>query len=203
MALGTYTDLQTDVGNWLDRADLSAYIPDLITLGEDRIFTELRVREMEVALNSVMAGGVIAVPSDYLEFKFVYIDGSPINILRRMDSEAMYSEFPLRSSEGKPNAISRNASNFEFGPYPDQNYTVKGTYYGKPTPLVTSGTTNTLFPAYPTLYLYASLCAAEPFLKNDARLDTWEALYGAGLKRANDQARRERYSGSRVQPRAG
>jgi hypothetical protein len=34
MALDNYTDLQTAIGNWLNRADLSAQIPDFITLAE-------------------------------------------------------------------------------------------------------------------------------------------------------------------------
>jgi hypothetical protein len=34
MSLSTYSDLQTQVANWLARSDLTAYIPDMITLFE-------------------------------------------------------------------------------------------------------------------------------------------------------------------------
>lgn len=34
MAITTYAELQTAVGNWLHRSDVSTIIPDLIALGE-------------------------------------------------------------------------------------------------------------------------------------------------------------------------
>ncbi len=57
MSIVTYTDLQSAIGNWLARSDLSANIPDFITLAEARIFygaddpnfpsPPLRIRAME------------------------------------------------------------------------------------------------------------------------------------------------------------
>src|SRR5882672_139887 len=57
MSILTYTDLQSAIGNWLARSDLSANIPDFITLAEQRIFygaddpnfpsPPLRIRAME------------------------------------------------------------------------------------------------------------------------------------------------------------
>jgi hypothetical protein len=37
MALSTYSDLQTAVATWLHRSDLTAIIPDLITLAETHL----------------------------------------------------------------------------------------------------------------------------------------------------------------------
>ena len=37
MALDTYGGLKTAVGVWLNRADLTSYIPDFIKLAEQRI----------------------------------------------------------------------------------------------------------------------------------------------------------------------
>jgi hypothetical protein len=175
MAITTYAELQTAVSNWLHRADLASIVPDLITLGETRIFREVRVRVMESALNGTISSGVMAVPADYLELKSAYIDGTPVSQLQRSTLPQIYAEYPLRSSTCKPSKIAREGSNFIFGPYPDGNYTVKGIYYAKPTSI--SSTANALFLANPDLYLFAALSEASAFIKNDARIALWESKY--------------------------
>lgn len=102
MAITTYAELQTAVGNWLHRGDLTSIIPDLIRLGELRIFREVRCRVMETALNSTIASGVVAVPSDYLDLKFAYVDATPTSPLQRVAVSQIYEHYPNRSASGKP-----------------------------------------------------------------------------------------------------
>jgi hypothetical protein len=175
MAITTYGELQTAVNNWLHRADLASVVPDLITLGEKRIFREVRVSVMESALNGTIASGVLAVPADYLELKFAYIDYAPVSQLQRSTPSEIYSEYPLRTSTCRPHKIAREGTNFIFGPYPDGDYTVKGIYYAKPTTI--SSADNALFVANPDLYLFAALSEASAYIKNDARIPLWEQKY--------------------------
>ena len=44
MALSTYSELQSTVASYLNRDDLTAIIPTFITLTENRLNRELRVR---------------------------------------------------------------------------------------------------------------------------------------------------------------
>ena len=83
MAISSYAELQTAVINWLHRSDISTIVPDFIMLGEKRIFREVRSIEMETALSSTIASGVIAVPSDYIELKSAYINTTPTSKLRQ------------------------------------------------------------------------------------------------------------------------
>ena len=46
MAINTYGTLQTAVANWLDRDDLSARIPEFISLAEAIFNRTLRIRAM-------------------------------------------------------------------------------------------------------------------------------------------------------------
>ncbi len=131
MALNTYSDLVTAIGTWLNRTDLASYIPDFIALAEERIYRSLRVKAMETALSSTISSGAIAVPSDYIELKSAYIDGSPTYALERLSVEEIYTKYPTRSSQGKPLYIAREGASFIFGPYPDGAYTVKGIYYAR------------------------------------------------------------------------
>lgn len=175
MSVSNYSELQTAVANWLHRSDLGTVIPDLILFGEKRIFREIRVRDMETALNSTIASGVIAVPSDYLDLKFAYVDGNPTQQLQRATASQVYNEYPLRSSTAKPRLIAREGSNFIFGPYPDSAYTIKGIYYAEPTSI--QSTSNAVFVANPDLYLFASLVEAAKYINDQQRLALWEEQY--------------------------
>jgi len=177
MSLSTYSDLQTSVANWLHRSDMTTIISDLILLGETRIFREIRCKPMESTLSVTIASGVAAVPSDYIDIKSAYVSGTTAQTLRRATVDYIYTNYPTRSSDAKPKHMAREGSNFIFGPYPDSSYTIAGIYYAQPTSIQT--TANTLFTTYPDLYLFASLCEAAPYMKNDDRIMIWEGKYEA------------------------
>lgn len=196
MALANYSDLKTAVANWLNRSDLTTYIPDLIALGEARVYRELRIRAMETALNSTIASGVIAVPATYVEMKNCYVDGSPVQHLTRKTSAWIYENYPTRSADGKPKFFAQDAGNFIFGPYPDSAYTIKGTYYARFTALSDSNTTNWFTTNAPGILLFASLLEAEAFMKNDPRIELWDAKYEEEKAIIMREENAEQFSGS-------
>lgn len=195
MSISTYAELQTAVGNWLNRSDLTSYVPDFIALGEARIYRELRIRAMETALSSAISSGVVAVPSAYIELKHAYVDGTPTSSLLRAEPGLIYAKYPTRSSSGRPVYIAREGSNFIFGPYPDSNYTIKGIYYGRLTALSDSNTTNWFTTNAPGILLFAALCEAEPFLKNDMRIALWQSKYDMEKEGIEREERNEQFSG--------
>lgn len=195
MAISTYAELKTAVANWLNRSDLTTYIPEFVTLGENRIYRELRIRTMESTMSSAIASGVVALPSDYVELKYAYVDGTPVQYLKRTNAQTLIEQFPTRSSDRKPTHISTDAGNFIFGPYPDSAYTIKGTYYKRLTALSDSNTTNWFTTNAPGILLFAALCEAEPFLKNDERMPLWQAKYDQEKSLIEQEEQRERFSG--------
>lgn len=203
MSITNYSELKTAVADWLARSDLTSYIPDFITLGEARIYREMKVRQMEAALSATISSGVIAVPTGYLSMKHAYVDGSPVRPLIRASLEELYNQYPTRSSDRKPVMFARNGSNFEFGPYPDSDYTIKGVYYKKLDALSDANTSNWLTSDAPDLILFASLLEAEAFIKNDPRLALWEGRYQAAKRNIQEQDDEEDFSGSVMSPRMG
>lgn len=193
MALSTYADLKTALSTWTRRADMTTYADDLITVAEGRIFKEVRCREMEAALSVVLASGVGAVPADYVELKYSYIDGTPAVMLQRKDPTWIYLNYPTRSSTSKPLYIGRDVDNFVFGPFPDSDYTLKGTYYKKLTAV--SSSVNALFTNQPDLYLAATLAEAFRFLRNEPMMKYWDERYQMIKTNVGNQDRAERYSG--------
>jgi hypothetical protein len=201
MAITTNAELETAVGNWLHRSDLTAIIPDLVMLGEKRIFREVRTRDMESALSVTIASGVAALPADFVELKHAYIDGTPIRTLEIRPADWIYKKFTTRSSDSKPNTVAVEGSNLIFGPYPDSAYTVKGIYYKRLTAV--SSSANALFTKNPDLYLWAALAEAAPYLKNDARALVWVAKYDAAIKAINEEDKRSVNHGGQLSMRAG
>lgn len=196
MAISTYSELKTAVANWLNRSDLTTYIPDFIALGEARIYRELRIRAMEASLSSAISSGVISVPNDYVELKHARVDGTPVHGLQRKTDEWIYQNYPTRSSDGKPKFMARDGSSFIFGPYPDSDYTIKGTYYKRLTALSDSNTTNWFTTNAPGILLFAALCEAEPFMKNDERILVWQGKYDQEKTGIEKEEKREKFSGS-------
>jgi hypothetical protein len=193
MAITTYAELQTSVKNWLHRSDMDAVIPDLITLGEGRIYRQLRVRQMEETLSGTFSGGTLAIPADYVELKFAYVDTSSNRWLERKTAEWIYRNDPTRSS-GEARYIAREGSNFILSP--TENATIAGIYYKRLDPIAT--TLNTIFTSHPGLWLFAALIESEAYIVRDARMPMWEAKFGQLVQEVSMEEWRENASGSNL-----
>lgn len=201
--ISDYSTLKTSIANYLHRADLTSMIPEFIADGETRIYNDLRIRAMEVAFSEAIASGTVAVPAGFLEWKFLYVDGDSARRLERRDPEWIYTNYPSRSTDGKPAFFAREGDTLIFGPYPDSTYTIKGRYYKRLTALSDSNTTNWFITDAPDLLRHAALCESAPYLNNDKRIQVWESKYEATLRRLQRTERNEAFSGSQLRTSAG
>ncbi len=198
-----YSTLKSSIADWLHRADLTSIIPELIADGETRIYNDLRIRAMEAAFSEAISSGTIAVPTGFLEWQFLYVDGSTAQKLERKDAEWIYTHYPYRAAEGQPKFFAREGETFIFGPYPSSAYTIKGRYYKRLTALSDSNTSNWFITNAPDLLRNAALIEAAPYLNNDKRIQVWEAKYNATMQRLKATERRESFSGSQLRVTAG
>jgi hypothetical protein len=199
MSITTYGELKTAVATWLHRADLTSNLDDLITVGEKWIFRKARTRDMEAALSGTIASGVIAVPADYVALKHAYVSSTSPHIkLSPVAESYIYEAYPTRSGSAMPKFIAVSGANFIFGPY-GEGYSVSGRYYKRLTAV--SSSANALFTNNPDLYLFAALCEAEPFMKNDDRIAMWMAKRNEILEMVNSEDRESR-SGDGMRIRA-
>lgn len=192
MAITTYSTLKSAAADWLDRDDINDAIETMIGLAEARIYRELRIKAMETALSVSISSGVAAVPSDYQELRFAYLDTTPVQHLQIADPEWLYAAYPTRSADSTPQYIAREGSNFIFGPFPTSGRTLKGIYYASLTALSTSNETNWFTTNAPDLLLYGALAHSALYLGQDARLTAWEAAYQTLKERVVAQDKQER-----------
>lgn len=199
MALTNYSTLQAAIANWLARTDLSATIPDFITLAETDI--KRVIRRTTLSTTILISGQFTPLPSDCAELRSLCLQtGLPewdkplymgtVEMLREENARwAATATRPLRA------AVYNNT--VEVAPWPDQTYTALITYYQALIPLATApGGVNVTLTEYPDLYLYGALSHASPYLEDDARLPVWQQKFQAALDKINIVVDREEFGGS-------
>jgi hypothetical protein len=203
MALSTYTELQASVANWLHRTDLTAVIPDLIVLAEARIARDLRLRSQVVSttLSTVANQRSVAFPADWLEFENVTLVGDPDTTLTYVNIQYLDTRFPNNAATGKPVVCSIEGQNLLLGPAPDAVYSISTLYYQRFVALA-STPTNWLLTYHPSLYLFATLAEAAPFLQDDPRAALWEGKYASDVARLQMSDDAGQFSGSGLRVRA-
>lgn len=206
MALSNYNEIKSAVAEWLDRSDLSNNIPDFITLAEARINRDLRVRAMEQRSKATTTEGnrYIAMPPGYLQMRNIQLNTNPITPLEFISLE-MLDRLYGSNTKGKPTAYSIVGDEIQLAPIPDSTYDLEVAFYKKFDSLG-DGTNNTVTSNWlttnaPDLILYASLLEAEPFLKNDERVQLWLAGYENAVRKLASADDRDRHSGSTMRVR--
>jgi hypothetical protein len=196
MSFATYSDLQTSIANYLARSDLTSIIPDFITLAENRLRRELRIRQMlkSVTTSTVSGDATVELPSDFLEIRDFVVMTNPIQPLS-YSSPSSLSNDPRTSEVGVPKSYTIFASEFQLAPAPDGIYTLKMLYFAAPPYLSSSNASNVFLNVAPDGLLYASLIEAEPYLMNDARINTWGTMYDRAIGSLTKSDEEGQYSG--------
>lgn len=98
------------------------------------------------------------------------------------------------SSSAGSEAMTGGGEIFVFGPYPDSNYQIAGTYYGAIPALSSGSPTNWLTNKAPALLLAACLVEAAIYIGSDTLLARWSPKYQEKLKALVDQDKAERWT---------
>lgn len=143
--IDSYANLQTAVGNWLNRSDLTARIPEMIALAESEFRRKLDDLDQTVTGTITITDGAGALPADFGGLKS--IDGD-------FDDDAVIYTF----ADGN---ILTN---------PEVTGTADIIYKRSLPALSDSATSNWLLVRAPDAYLFGSLLQAEFYGWNDERL---------------------------------
>lgn len=158
MTIATYTDLQAELGNWLDHSLFSARYPTFIHLFEATANRKLRVKEMEaLATLTPAVDGTVALPSDYLAYRRCTWTGSARNELRYVQPSYLQAAYPTRPAD-VPRFFS--IENLTLKVMPLDSTPVELGYFQK-IPTLASNPTNWLLTAHPDLYLFGSMVEAK------------------------------------------
>jgi hypothetical protein len=200
MSITNYAELQASVASWLNRNDLSANIPDFITMAEAQLSTDLKTRSMEakVTLSTVAGTKTVALPTDMLEMRRIQVVGTYNQPLSYRSPDELSIDYAANGS-GQPVVFTVVGGNVELAPIPDAVYSLELTYQQRIPALSDASQTNWLLNNWPNAYLYAALLAATPFIMNDERLPVWASLYEKAIDSINGV---DWYSGSTMKVRS-
>src|SRR5262245_34517550 len=173
MPFTTYNELKTVIADYLARGDLTAQIPDFITIFEAQAAEKLHVRPMEAIATLTPSSGSANLPADYLGFRRATASSSPTSPKIEMEYvspsylQALYPDgiastpvyFTIEGSALKTRSSDTNSIEF---------------LYIAKTPAL-SGALNWLFTNHPNAYLFGSLAEAYTFVQDFQKAALWKA----------------------------
>jgi hypothetical protein len=199
----TYNSLLDDVRRYLERgftaeSDQIVYeqLPRLITLGERRIARELKIQGFIRPIQTNLTPGVAVYtkPDRWRDTVSMTVANQPIFA---RSYEYIRSYWPDEAQTGSPQFYADyDYQHWIITPTPATSQVLEILYYEQPRFLGDDFQTNWLTEYAPDLLLYATLLEASPFLKNDERVQLWQAMYdraaqalsGEDLKRIMDRS---------------
>lgn len=200
MAITTYAELQTAVATWLARVgdtDVTDNVPDFIALAEAQINRVLRVREQEETADLTVSAQAVALPTNFIGVRRVYLSTDPLQKLPYMAPDAFWQAFS-DTSLGKPTAFTIEGEYIKFGPSPDATYTAKLLYWERQD---VSASAHAMFTRNPDLYLFGALMEAAPFMNepdNEGRFATFAKRYAMALDAIAKSDAKDRSTGGEM-----
>lgn len=198
MSLANYSDLVSGVASWTHRSDLTAIIPDFISLAELRMYygcdeepfkcVPLRLRIMQEQDTGTASSGSITIPSGYLEtIRLAATTGGAKRVLTYRAPHAN-TAYETETGDAKFYTVLNEA--IKVAP---QTATYTHDYYKRFDALTSIATTNALMTAHPNLYLYATLIEAFQYIHNVAKAQWAYGVYRSAVNALQSSDKRQAY----------
>jgi hypothetical protein len=193
----TYQSLINDVQVYCERDDdpFVDQIPRMVMLAENRIASEIRgLGAIQVVTSTLSSGNpVLAKPSRWREtvsFTITLANGDKVALQPR-GYQYCRSFWPDPTDTGQPRYwADYDYENFFIAGTPNSNYAFELVYYDRPEPLGEVSNTSWYTQYAPQVLLYATLLEAQPFLKLDGRIQTFQAMYDRAVQALGNESMR-------------
>jgi hypothetical protein len=197
MAISNYTELKASIANFLARDDLTAQIPDFISLAEARMAREMQARSQEKRATATLTAGdaFVSLPTDLRSIRLVKLNTAPTEVLEYY-TPTRVNEIYANNSSGKPKGYTIIGGEIKFAPTPDSGYTAEIVYSEGVPSLSDSNTTNTILTRHPDAYLYGALASASVYLMDDQKTTVYEQLFTRALDEIKREEERGKQAGS-------
>lgn len=201
MALSNFGELKTSIASLLNRSDLTAKIPDFVTMLEARVNREVkfRNRRMEASSSLTFTGDEATLPADYLEARTVVWQSNPRVRLEYM-APSMFETTYTTDTPGTPANYTIYGSTLQIGPYPNSAVGATLRYYQRLTSLSADSDANWLLTYHPDVYLYGSALESAPHLGDDNRIPIWLGFFDRAAAELQGEDARARWSGAPIRP---
>lgn len=182
-AVMTYDSLVENIQSYLERTDQATIdkIPLFIMLAEQVIASQIKFLGNMTVQTSTMVQGANVIDKPARWHKTVSMNitvaGKRYPVLLRK-YEYLREYWPDPAQESVPKFYcDYDYTHWMVAPTPSAAYNFEVLYYERIQPLDSSNQTNWFTIYAPQALLYGSLLQAMPFLKNDERMQMWQAQY--------------------------
>ncbi len=197
MSLSNFTELKTEIANFLNRDDLTNVIPTFIRLAEAKMNRDIRHWRMETRKTALLDNQFTTLPIDFLSPVRMTLNTAETKVLELAGTnEISKLRAEAGNATGEPAYYAMIDGSIEVFPSPDADYTIEMLYYEAIEGLSNSITTNWILTYYPDVYLYASLLQSAPYLMEDNRIPVWGAYYTSALETLNQENELAKTGGS-------
>jgi hypothetical protein len=164
------------LASWANNSTIQTSTPMIIEEAESWIYRGLRHWKMLVPpVVGVLTVGsdLLAIPSDMLEVKNLYLTGNYYGKLTQKDEETVMASWSYDSSQVRVSQTPRiyyfNQSSIQFDSPADQAYAYALTYFQQPAALSASNTTNFLTSTYQRLVRCACMIGVAEWAKESGQ----------------------------------
>jgi hypothetical protein len=196
-----FQGLCNKIADTLNRQDMTAVIPDFVTLATARIQRDMARVKHPFMINRAQASVIdnyVPMPTDFVSV-YQLMDQNTSNAITYITPD---QSMTVQSLGWNPDQSPLPIIPPYYSPIGNQTYyTIVGNrlriipapgqeapelldlwYYARLNPLNNQTTTNWALSRYPDLYLYGSLVHTAPYLKADERIPVWDSAYQTILK---------------------
>lgn len=195
----TFTELKSNIADWLNRSDLTSVIPTFIQLAEARLNRQLRTTNQYTRATVSSSDQYLSMPTDFLEMRHIRITSPKerdlVEIAAHQINEYTDTDFLASLADSYPRYFVYGQS-LRIIPTPAESITYELLYYAKVPALSASNASNWVSTSHPDAYLYYSLLQAAPYLGEDERIQIWtqQAERAVAEIQASDDRRRTKGS---------
>lgn len=203
MTLAAYSDLKTKAASWLRRsgnATFVAEVPDMITLAEAKLNTELGPVETEATLTGTVNSRSLSISAlTILEPIALFLTPSSGVDEVKLDQQSPH-DLNFGASQAEPKQWSYDSDDaLKLDYLCDQAYSFRFRYKGE-FHLSDSATTNWLLEKRPDVYLAATLGWGSAYLENFAGAGVWNSFLDAEIPKVVSVLAKQKRGTLRIDP---
>ena len=207
MALTNYGELKTALATRLSRSDLTAEIPDFITIARAKMMLgdyandipAVRIDDMLTVDESITltAGSfdLTTTASTHLQRHSLYIDDSDETTVNFMPI-ARFNRLGSKTQNGTPQFYTVVKKTLKVAPYSSD--TVKYTYYAEPTAMSDDSDADVILTKAPHAYLYGALAEAYAKIRQFQNAQLYMTQFRSAVISLNEDSDNEEFSGDSI-----
>ncbi len=191
MAITTYTELKTAIGNFAHRddAEFTARVDEFIDLAEADLQVRGKLGEFDTSASVAITTGSGPLPSDFMRATSVLIGGQSGTL--QYITPDNYDGYSAANASGQPLFYTVRGTTLLVTPSADGTVTLK--YRARFTPLSDSATTNSLLTLFPDAYLSGAAMHAANWAKDQEEMNRQAALFEAAVRRIRSYMLEQKY----------